>query len=126
MAEKVLFMTDFSYRLDKAGDKVIDWRCTNTKSECKARIRTFHLPAVSMGLQIIHKRRCSCIMANERSKQVFPQVNAQNISAQLMSRVSEIYRKSCAVLMAFFCAVLMSTCAEMMNPCMLGIRLLGG
>ena len=28
----------FSYRLDSAGDKLIDWRCT--KSKCKARLRT--------------------------------------------------------------------------------------
>ena len=32
----------FSYRLDRArpGNKVIDWRCTYTKSKCKARLRT--------------------------------------------------------------------------------------
>ena len=31
---------EFSYRLDRASDKVIDWRCANSKLECNARIRT--------------------------------------------------------------------------------------
>ena len=30
----------FPYRLNRADDKVIDWRCTNIKSKYKARIRT--------------------------------------------------------------------------------------
>ena len=34
---KVLFITDF-HRLDRAPDKVIDWRCTNSKLKYKARI----------------------------------------------------------------------------------------
>ena len=38
---KVLFMTDFHISvLDRAGDNVMDWRCTDTKSKCKARKRT--------------------------------------------------------------------------------------
>ena len=30
----------FSHRFERACDKVIDWRCTNSNLKCKARIRT--------------------------------------------------------------------------------------
>ena len=81
----------FSYRLDRAraDDKVLDWRYTNTKSKRKARIRTDDTVFMYY-------------MANGWSIHVYPQVTAQNICAESMSRVSEIYRKSCAEMMAFF------------------------
>ena len=37
---KSIIYDGFSYRLDRAHDKVIDWRCANSKLKCKARIRT--------------------------------------------------------------------------------------
>ena len=37
---KSIICDGFAYGLDRASDKVIDWRCMNTKSKCKARIRT--------------------------------------------------------------------------------------
>ena len=37
---KSIIYDGFSYRLDRARDKVIDWRCMNSKLKCKARITT--------------------------------------------------------------------------------------
>ena len=79
----------FSYRLDRAGYKFTEWRSRDTKSKCKARIRKEYTEATLGKIQ------------------VSLQINAQNICTQSMSRVSEIYRNSCADLM--------SICAEMMN-----------
>ena len=47
----------FSYRVDRArpGDKVIDWRCTYTKSKCKARLRTDDTESV-----VIHTKNEHC------------------------------------------------------------------
>ena len=51
-------------------------------------------------------------------QKVPPQVTAQNICAQLMSRVSELYRNSIEILRSIdgiFRAELMSNCAQLMN-----------
>ena len=82
----------FSYRLDRAGYKFIEWRCTNTKST-----------------ESVVKATDVLTQAVEGKIQVSLQVNAQNICTQSMSRISEIYRSSCADLMAFFADMLRVT-----------------
>ena len=48
----------------RPGDKVIDWRCTYTKSKCKGRLRTDDTESV-----VIHTKSEHCHAADERVNQ---------------------------------------------------------